>query len=348
MLWGIIGILVLVFVSLDILWTTLLIAGGGPLTNKVITVLWPFFLFVHKRTGNHKFLSYGGLVIILINLLCWVGLTWLGWSFIFISDEQAILESSTLRAADLGSRIYYVGFILITLGIGDYIPGNNFWQIITTIASANGFIFITLSITYLLPIVSAVIQKRQFGGYIFSLGDSPNNILNNAWNGDDYDALSPHLSALTPQILELGQKHLAYPILHCFHTPDRQTATAPNLVALDESLTILEYAIPSSQHPDKLSLNTLRHAISLFIGNRHAPTLRKADAPPPPNISFLPKNAISSSQFKEEIEGLHKRRQLLNALIIHDGWEWTDVTNSPAISNKELTNDPTLLNKSSK
>jgi hypothetical protein len=213
---GFFGVSTLIFVSIDILWTTLLIAGGGPLTNRLVSAVWSFFLLLDNKTGKLKILPFGGLAIILVNLVCWVGLIYLGWILIFCSQEQAVLHGKSLLPADLSSRIYYTGYTLITLGIGDYVPGTAFWQFVTIIASANGFIFLTLAITYLLPIVSSVVQKRQFGGYIFSLGATPAGILNNAWNGQDYRALSSHFSSLALQVLELGQKHLAYPILHCF------------------------------------------------------------------------------------------------------------------------------------
>lgn len=344
--WAVLGILLLVLVSIDILWTTLLIAGGGPVTNLIVSFLWGIFLYFHKKTKVHKLLSYGGLVVIIVNLLVWVGLTYLSWVLIFSSNEQAILLGETKAPADLGSRIYYVGYTLITLGVGDYVAGSDLWQIVTIIASANGFILVTLSITYLLPIVSSVVQKRSLGGYIFSLGETPCQILTNAWNGTDYSSLSSHFSSLSPQILELSQKHLAYPILHCFHTPNRHTATAPNIAALDEALTILEYGIPPSQQPVKLTTNTLRNSISIFLGNRHSPYLKKESNPPPsPDLEIFEVNSISTDQFELEVRRLKKRRKILLSFVNHDGWEWDEVINPPHSSNKDLLEDPMLLNK---
>ena len=345
-LWTILGICLLAIASLDILWTTLLIAGGGPLTNKIISGVWSLFLFLGNKISKRRILPYGGLVIILINLICWIGLTYLGWVLIFCSHEQAVLVSQTMAPADTLERIYYIGYTLITLGIGDYVPGTDFWRIITIIASANGFVFVTLAITYLLPVVSAVVQKRQFGSYVFSLGATPTSILNNAWNGKDYSALTSHFSSLVPQVLELGQQHLAYPILHCFHTPERQTAAAPNIVALDEALSILEYAIPSSQQPDSHAIATLRHAISLFLANRHSTSLKMdAEAPPLPELERILAEGASHERMKTGMAAILCRRQLLNSLIQHDGWEWKDIILSAKEANFDLLADPTLLNK---
>lgn len=345
-LWAILGICILIFISLDILWTTLLIAGGGPLTNKVISGVWAVFLTLNQKSGKHRILPYGGVVVILVNLVCWVGLTYLGWVLIFCSHDQAVLESQSKLPADLVSRIYFAGYTLITLGIGDYVPGTDLFKVITIVASANGFIFVTLAITYLLPIVSAVVQKRQFGSYVFSLGATPASILNNAWDGKGYSALSPHLTALLPQVLELGQKHLAYPILHCFHTPERQTATAPNLVALDETLSILEYYIPPNHQPDNLSVSPLRHAISLFLAHRYSTSLEKdVETPPLPSLDGILAKVESTTQTGTGMEAIIQRRKMLHSLLLHDGWEWKEVMEPPKTSNADLLANPTLMNE---
>lgn len=344
MLWGIIGIIILGLVSWDVFWTTLLIVGGGPLTNKITSWVWKFFLHFHKRKKNHKLLSYGGLVVILLNLFLWVGLTWMGWVFIFSSHEQAVLQSETLIPADLASRVYFTGFTLITLGIGDYVPGSGLWQILTVVASTNGFIFVTLAITYLLPIVSAVVEKRKCGAYIFSLGSSPAQILLNAWNGNDYRTLSPHLNSLIPQVLELGEKHLAYPVLHCFHTYQRETATAPNIVALDEALTIMSHATTPQQQPDKLSIEALRYAISIFLitRNQEYQSLEEK-APPMPDLGNFQDKRIDLQNFRKKVEELEKRRKFLLSLVLYDGWTWDDVIVPEIIHPKDLIKNPTLL-----
>lgn len=349
LLLGILGLVILIVLSFDILWTTLLIAGGGPLSTRLTSWVWRFLLFIQGSGEKHRLLSYGGLLVIVINLLFWVSFIWLGWLLIFNADPTAVLKESSQLPADFSSRIYYTGYTLITLGIGDYVAGNDFWQIVTVIASANGFIFVTLSITYLLPIVSAVVQKRQLAGLIYTLGCSPKEIITNAWNGENYRMLSQFFSTLTPQILEMGQKHLAYPILHCFHTYHRETAAAPNIVALDEALSMLMYGIDKTHQLDKLSTSSLRKAITLFLTTQFSTHISSEnEIPPEPDFAPIRKAGITTvalDSFRSKFHEISTRRKLLHALVVNDGWKWEDVTDPKIVNPERLNANPTLLRK---
>ena len=81
-------------------------------------------------------------------------------------------------------------------------------------------------VTYLLPIVGAELERRRLAIYITTLGRTPHEILLRAWNGSSFGKLPDHLVALTLPMLEVGQGHLAYPVLHCIHNSTRETALA--------------------------------------------------------------------------------------------------------------------------
>jgi hypothetical protein len=59
------------------------------------------------------------------------------------------------------NKIFYTGYTLSTLGLGDMEPEGNFWDILTAILSFTGLILISIAITYLIPVVSAEIAKRK-------------------------------------------------------------------------------------------------------------------------------------------------------------------------------------------
>jgi hypothetical protein len=65
---------------------------------------------------------------------------------------------SKLTPTTVVNKIFY-GYTLSTLGLGDMEPEGNFWDILTAILSFTGLILI--SITYLIPVVSAEIAKRK-------------------------------------------------------------------------------------------------------------------------------------------------------------------------------------------
>jgi hypothetical protein len=79
------------------------------------------------------------------------------------------------------NKIFYTGYTLSTLGLGDMEPEGNFWDIL--ILSFTGLILISIAITYLIPVVSAEIAKRKISVTINTIGGSVEEMLLNYWDG---------------------------------------------------------------------------------------------------------------------------------------------------------------------
>ncbi|MGB2926324.1 MAG: ion channel [Limnothrix sp.] len=329
----ILGFVCLITVTSDILVTTLTVRGGGFLTNRVSSWLWHQATLIHRyKKSNHRLLEVMGLWLIIGMAISWYVLTWGAWSLIFCSFQDAIINSSDQAPASIWGRIYFTAYTMTTLGRGDYLPSHTIWHLLTAIASANGFFLFTLSITYLFPIVSAASQKHSLAVYITSLGGTADEILSRAWNGKDFGNLDQHLINLTPQIIDLAEKHLTYPVLHYFHTSTRVRCLPLSIVALDEALTLLKYAVPPEHIPDAATMNAVRRANTVFLKTLKSIYLEPNDDEPPIfPLSLLTIHAIptvDNSDFVEETEQIHRRRKLLLALVENDGWSWGAIASS--------------------
>ncbi len=190
-----------------------------------------------RTPHQHRILQVLGVVITLTVIFTWIVLLLAGWFLIF-NAPAAVVDATTGEPADGWSRLYFTGYTMFTLGIGDYVPGASFWQVAAVVATATGLSQVTLVVTYLLSVTSSVTQRRM----VSALGSSPTDILHRAWNGAEFDGLDTALQLLSGDVSELAQRHLAFPVLHYFHSPERQTAVAPNIAVMDELLTILEPA----------------------------------------------------------------------------------------------------------
>lgn len=329
LLLGIFGVILVLLVVVDVLQTTLLLRGSGPFTSRLNNMLWKVALYAHRVRPAHRLLGYVGLLIIIFTIFLWISLIWVGWVCIFATEPNAVLSAQTNQPASLSDRVYFVGYTLITLGLGDYKAGGPIWQVATVIASTNGFFLVTLIITYLLPIVSAVVHQRQLATYITGLGTSPAQILTCAWNGQDFSALSQHLMALTPDVLKLGQQHLAYPVLHYYHSREHYSAIAPKIATLDEALTVLEYGLEPAQQLDAIEVRPLRMAITHFLNTLETAFITPdSDTPPLPDLLRVRDQdiqTVSADVFQHRTTHLTRRRQLLLALVKRDGWNWEDV-----------------------
>lgn len=323
------GLALVAGTMLDALWTTLTSGGAGPLTSRLTSLLWHGALSVHRRSPRHGLLTLAGMVIVLAVVASWIVGLWAGWSLLFAADPAAVSHADTGRAASASGRIYFSGYTLFTLGIGDYVPREGFWQVVTALASLNGLFLITLSITYLVPVVSAAAEKRRLAVSIYDLGSSAAEVLRRAWNGGGFEALDSYLAQLHPMIEMHAERHLTYPVLHYFHGARRRAALGPSLAVLDEALLLLTAAVDPSVRPPPLTIEAARNGVAGLLTTLHHRYFRPAEAPPPPP-SLEPLRAagiptVSDEEFEAAVERQREHRTLLRAFVEDGGWSWADV-----------------------
>ena len=149
-----IGLLIVLSTIIDIVWTTLWVEGGaGFITDKLCKVTW---FVMTKITGkNRKVLRLAGPLLLISTLLMWVVLLWFGWFLVFSASPQAIMNSANPQAISWQNVIYYSGYTLFTLGLGDYSPGGPYWQLLTAIASGTGMLFFTFGASYIISMVKS-------------------------------------------------------------------------------------------------------------------------------------------------------------------------------------------------
>lgn len=99
-------------------------------------------------------------------------------------------------------------------------------------ASVTGLALITLAITYVTPVMSAVVTKRRVARVIVALGPTPTDVLDKGWDGQSFQRIASHMTNLAPALADLAQQHMAYPVLHYFHPAERATALAPAVAVL--------------------------------------------------------------------------------------------------------------------
>jgi hypothetical protein len=318
------GFALLLLVMCDLLWTTFL-EGGPPLTRHICHFAFHFTMgFCTGRA--RRVIGMAGLMAILSTLGTWIILLWAGWALVFSATPTALVDAGTGAPANEWARIYFAGYTIFTLGLGDYRPIGAFWQMATSVAAGSGFIMFGTALAYLMAVVPAATQKRQLAVVIWCLGKSPDDIITRAWNGADSTALAPHLTTLIPMLALMGESHLSYPILHYIHSTKRSASLAVNVAALDEALTILECGLQRGCSLDLPSLGASRMAITEFLNTLEPALIAPSkDDPPPPSLKPLKDMGIpvvDDELFSQALAPLAQRRRLLHALVRNEGWTW--------------------------
>lgn len=331
---GLVGAALVLTALVDMLWTTLAVsAGGGPLTSAVSHGLWQGLRRVARhRPSPHRFLRITGVAVVVVVFVVWIGLFVLGWWLVFSSSPGAVREATTGASVGWVDRLYYVGFTTSTLGVGDLVPGPGWWQVLTVVAAFSGLSVVTMAITYLLPVASAVVDRRTLAIGISSLGDRPAEVVVNAWDGGDWRALERRIEDLEHQLGTLGQRHLAYPALHYFHDVEPESAAAVSIATLDEALTLLRFGIAPGSRPHALVLDSARTSVASFLDTLSAGHIgAEEEAPPPPALGPLRRvgmPTVTDDEFHAACAALDDRRRLLAAFVQDDGWSWDDLDGS--------------------
>jgi hypothetical protein len=259
----------------------------------------------------------------------WVALLLAGWALIFASADAVVLDSRTQQPAGAVGLLYFVAYSVFTLGNGDYAPQGEPWQLATAAMAGSGLFLITLAITYLLPVLSAVVDKRALASQISALGSNPAQIVITAWDGHGFAGFALQLVVLTSMLGRLAEQHLAYPVLHFFHTPDRQKASAPAIASLDEALTVMQLAVPAQHRLAPVVLQPARRAIASYLETVASPMLGSADrTPPPPDLTEVSHARIPTlayDEFTAALDGLADRRRQLATLVLNGGWTWEEL-----------------------
>ncbi|KUP31867.1 potassium channel family protein [Bacillus halotolerans] len=319
------GILLLAAGMIDFIWTTLwLESGAGPITRCLSAWLWKGF---RKISGDHaKVLSTAGPLLLCMTLLVWIGLFWSGWTFIFSSDPHSLVVTQSKEPASWSDRAYFSGYVMFTLGNGDLTPNGALWKLVTVGATAEGLLTITFSVTYLISVLSAVNQKRSFAQSVLSLGHNGTEIVQTAWNGRHFHDMDLLLATFSSELGKLTAQHNAFPILHFYHSTQREESSVIAVTVLDEALTILTYGIPKQYLPNQLHIKEARSSVKNYLDTVHTAYIHPAEQEPPePSLLKLRDCGIptlSEQTFRTAVKSLKERRQLLLGIVQAGARKW--------------------------
>ncbi|MCF4101046.1 hypothetical protein L1I30_05170 [Gillisia sp. M10.2A] len=325
-----IGTVITVITIVDMISTILSPRGAGLVADRVSRSIWRICLIVTNKNGRRKFLNMVGPVLLLIIVLTWILLLWIGNTFIVYADAEALWSSSNnTYGTGFIEKMYFTAYVLSSMGNGDYTPANDFWLLYTGFISYTGVVFISLGISFLIPVVDAITLKRQVSLRIHQLGKTPKEIIER-YEQNNFKELLQVISELEPSLLKLAQYHLAYPVIHYFHSENLFESLSVKFVTLDETMSIMLYNIHQDSIADLQALERAYGATTYYLSTLASAFIKPGDDKPKrPETSYL-KNAsqISSLRGTGYEKDLEKRRKLLLAYIQNDGWEWKDVENN--------------------
>lgn len=252
--------LVVIFLTLfDFFHTTLSGKGYWYISAKVNTFLSRIIL----SNKSKFFFDYSGLIHVLTTAFVWLALLVLGTYIVFISQDSMVVDAETNLPASPLERFYFTCYVLSTLGVGDYIPGNSLSRVLTGILSFSGFILLTTGLTYLLSVVNSVLDKKELSLTISTLGKDLVDLYK-YFEMEDGAHISRKSDSLRQAILKNSSNFLAFPIINHFMTRNRDRAAEVQLASLYEVLNVLkdEFAEGTVAH---IEILTILNAVESYL-----------------------------------------------------------------------------------
>ena len=312
----ILGFIILLIAIHDFFYTTLSASGGGFISENVAILSDRIIQFCAGTIGRKAY-DYHGLFVNLMILFVWLLLIWLGLFLVYSSNPEAITNSSG-RAAYNWERLYFTGYILSTLGMGNFKPVSPFFEVVTSCFSFFGFIFFTSSMTYFLSVSSAVVRKRTLAKSINNLGNKPEIIANKLLSLDaSYSYQQVH--TLQELVDQHSVSHQAYPVVHYYSRSQVKDSFSINITRLDEALSILLKSNKGENFREELKI--LRSSLSDFLRNldkNFSRSLPKAEVSP--GNEDLPRS-LTQRNSQELVE----RRRILGSLLRSESLSWHQI-----------------------
>lgn len=300
-------------------------AGEGSLSRWIHRLAYAALRWLARVTRRRSVLAWSTFALISGTLLSWTALLWLGWTLVFWAVPGALEVAETKRPASFGEVVYFVGYSISTLGLGDVVATGNLWRVLTDIAAISGFFLLTFAITFIVPVSQSRSARRQFALLLHRAGPSAQDIVVNS--ARDYpDGLQGLLNDLHAQLNTLDAQHLSTPNLHRFHGRARREALDAALPALAEALLIvggaLDLETPRGLRRSLDSVDSLTRSYGRVHSGPDAPV------PPPPDLQPLREAGLPlrpAAEFAEYLQERQALRRRLHGMVRSGGWRWDEV-----------------------
>jgi hypothetical protein len=214
--------LVLLDVFLDVLYARL---GTGILAPRISQAIWRVFLWVSRPLGRHRrvAMSFCGPVILGALVATWaLGLT-LGTALVIHPVlGRAIRASSGPTPTDFLTAMYVGGSSVSIVGGSNFSPQTGAFKLFFLFDSLLGLSVVSLTLTYLMQIYSALQRRNALGLriYLFSAQreDAAELIARLGPHGQ-FESGYSNLSELSGAVVEMKETHHFYPVLFYFRFP---------------------------------------------------------------------------------------------------------------------------------
>lgn len=217
------GVLLVVFILSDVFLTVLYARiGTGIISDHVAKWTWAVFRSVSKIAGPRRgaVLSFCGPTILVLILCVWVlGLTCGMAMVIHPRLGRSIITTNGPTPKDFATAVYVSGTAISTVGTSNFAPASSPMRLFLVANSLVGISVLTLALSYLLQIYSALRERNTLGLKLHVLtretGDAAELVAGLGPEGDFHTGYAL-ITEAAAELTALKEAHHFYPVLFYF------------------------------------------------------------------------------------------------------------------------------------
>ncbi|MBD3317411.1 MAG: hypothetical protein GF344_16605 [Chitinivibrionales bacterium] len=320
----ILGPLLVLVTVVDVFITVFSTRGAGPISRTWTRLLWRALLFIHARRPIHGVLAFTGPFMLLGSIVIWYAFIGLGLFTVFAANPHSVMNSTTGQPVEWIQKVYFVNTTISSLGYGDIVPANYPWTLMATAATFIATIVLTVSISYVLSVVGAAIERKKLAQAIYGLGMTIPEIINHSRLNDAGSSLKNYITTIASSIDDHALKHLAYPLLKYFHSHQYDASPVRAILLFSDTFFLLGL-LPPNKRPPVGVLRLVNGSIGNYANLTQAPAVapKQLDQAPRDLLEYAREHGIAVDgdvEFRKALESYLFRRRTLLALCYEDGW----------------------------
>lgn len=254
-------------------------ARSGPIGETLNRAIWRLaraIAFKLSRARRHRLLNIVGPLLQPLLIILFIKLLILGFALIYYPRMPAnfTVDSDAARSPFMAA-LYFSGTTLTTVGYGDIAPHTTGMRLTALFEAASGLALISLSITYLITVYSALERKRAVAISFYHQAEEGANaaaFITHHFVAGRFYSLKTTLRMATRDLQELLESHVEHPVIHYFH-PVEVYKSLPRVLFLSlETCAVIRSCMDDGRfkelcnHPEVRTLEaTSRHVLKELL-----------------------------------------------------------------------------------
>ncbi len=323
--WQLTGALLIVLALADIFLTVLYPRDqAGFIMPRINRRVWLAARWLGLRFGSRgrQLMSFCGPLLVVLSVAFWAVLLAVGFALIYMPALGTDIQASNSPIEPrFWSAFYFSAYALTTLGVGDLYAVTPAYRVLCVVEAALGFTVLTMTLTYLMSIYSALVEQNTFASYIHTLSGctADSSVLLRRLVNDD--AVADAQSSLARDLLGILEAHHHYPVIKYFTYPQPHYSLA-RVLLLCLDLVSISRSCPKEVAGQRLrfEMETLWDSARELAANLYGPVASKRHDCATPETDSEPFRELWRERHRHAIRELRQHFEGEDG-----GWDEADV-----------------------